>query len=121
MTHRLVADDGIVGKSLPVFVCPLIARLVPLLRATFHLVDDIHHCLVDVLVLGVASDGDCRDEVGLPFHPSFGRQEKLVCCWRRLLADAVSALSACEPLLVVLPRFPFDCSCLEATIFPLQI
>ena len=28
MAHRLVADDGIVGKSLPVFVSPLIACLV---------------------------------------------------------------------------------------------
>ena len=76
---------------------------------------------MDVLALGVASDGDGRNKVGLSFFSSFGLQEKLVCCRRRLLSDAVSALCACEPLLVVLPRFSYDCSCLEATIFPLQI
>ena len=120
MAHSLVAADMIVGKSLPVCVCPLIALLATLMES------DLSSCRGCLWCRGrtcsdVASDGDCRNEVGRPFLSSFGWQEKLVCyrggcCrmqyWHCPLANPCSLFDLV---------FLYDCLCLEATIFPLQI
>ena len=120
MTHSLLADDGIVGKSLPAFVTPLIAWLVTSMKSDLSSFRGCLWCRGRTCS-DVASDGDNRNEVCLPFLSSFGWLEKLVCYRGGCCRMQYIALSACEPLLVVLPHFPYDCLCLEATIFPLQI
>ena len=122
MAHRLMADDVIVGKSLPVCVSPLVVRLATSMKSNisscrliFVVLLWTYLCLESPLMEIAEMKSVCRSSLLL------AGKRKSCAARRRLLSDAMSALSACEPLLVVLPHFPFDCLCLEATIFPLQM